>query len=217
MSDLPALDTTRLPSSGAGGDTPARFLMLYGSARPRSFSHLLCEEVARILRHLGGEVRVFDPSTLPLPDTAPGDHPKVQELRQLLLWSEAQFWCSPENYGSLSGVMKAQLDSTPPVLDGVPVFQGKALAVAQVTGAAPSYNTATALANIGRWVGMFVTPAQYCITKVQDEFDENGRMKPSPHYDRLVDLAEELFKLTMLLRAQRAQLLDRYSLRIQAR
>ncbi len=221
MTDLPALDAARLPSAsrnlGASATaTPARFLLLHGSVRARSFSRLLSEEAARLLQHLGGEARIFDPTSLPLAETAPGD-PKVQELRELFLWCDAQFWCSPENYGTLSSVMKAQLDSTPPVVNGVPVFQAKPLAVAQVTGAVQSFNTATTLAAVGRWIGMLVTSTQLCVPKVQEEFDDEGRMRRSPHYDRLVDLVEELFKVTMLLREHRAVLLDRYSTRVQSR
>jgi arsenic resistance protein ArsH len=220
MTDMPALDATRLPQARGpleGDATPARFLLLPGSARARSFSRLLCEEAARLLRHFGAEARIFDPISLPLPETDPSDHPKVKELRDLLLWSEAQLWCSPENYGTVSGVIKAQLDSTPPVLDGVPVFQAKPLAVAQICGAGQSFNTVATLAAVGRWIGMLVTSTQLCVPKVQEEFDEQGRMKPSPHYDRLVDLVEELYKMTTLLREHRPLLLDRYSARIQAR
>jgi len=221
MSDLPVLNAARLPSAGgpfkgSANAAPARFLLLHGSARARSFSRLLCEEAAHLLRHLGGEARIFDPVSLPLPDTAPSDHPKVQEFRELLLWSEAQLWCSPENYGTVSGVMKVQLESTPPVLGGVPVFQAKPLAVAQICGAGQSFNTLTTLAAVGRWIGMLVTSTQLCVPKVQEEFDAEGRMKPSSHYDRLVDLVEELYKVTTLLRGHRPLLLDRYSARIQA-
>ena len=45
-----------------------RFLLLYGSLRERSFSRLAAEEAARILRALGGETRMFNPSGLPLVD-----------------------------------------------------------------------------------------------------------------------------------------------------
>ncbi len=214
MTDLPALDESRLASSKPQGQ-PARFLLLYGSARPHSFSHLLVEEAGRLLRHLGGEVQVFDPAALPLPGGAPGDHPKVKELHEAMLWSDAQLWCSPENYGTMSAVMKVQLDWCPLVLNGVSLFAGKPLATAQVCGAGASYNTSGALAVVGRWLGMFVTPSQLCVPKVQEEFDAEGRMKPSPHYDRLVELVEELSKATAALRDNRAGLIDRYSVRAQ--
>lgn len=216
MTNMPALDLARLPVPGidpALRADPPRFLLLYGSVRAGSFSQLLSAEAAYILRHLGGEARLFDPAGLPLPNTVPAEHPKVKELRELLLWSEAQLWCSPENYGTMSAVLKAQLDWMPPVIDGVYVFQGKVLAVAQACGAGPSFNTTITLSTVGRWLGMLLTPTMLCVPKVQEEFDTDGRMKPSAHYDRLVDLVEELFKATSLLRHHRSLLLDQYSTR----
>lgn len=67
-----------------------RILLLYGSTRERSFSRLLTQEAARILTLMGAETAIFDPSGLPLPDDAPVDHPKVQELRDRVMWSEAR-------------------------------------------------------------------------------------------------------------------------------
>ena len=63
---------------------PPRILLLYGSLRQRSFSRLLAEEAARLLRAMGAEARIFNPSGLPLPDDAPDTHPKVAELRELV-------------------------------------------------------------------------------------------------------------------------------------
>ena len=65
-------------------------------------------EAARILHHLGCEVRMYDPAGLPVKDDVQHDHPKVQELRQLSEWSEAQFWCSPEQHGNITAVFKNQ-------------------------------------------------------------------------------------------------------------
>ena len=74
------------------GDHAPRFLMLYGSLRERSYSRLLTFEAARLLIAMGGEVKIFDPTGLPLVDSAPDTHPKVQELRQLALWAEGMVW-----------------------------------------------------------------------------------------------------------------------------
>jgi arsenic resistance protein ArsH len=114
---LPALDLRyahQRPAAGLGGGEPPRILLLYGSLRERSFSRLAVEEAARLLRFFGADTRIFDPSTLPLPDQISNDdHPAVRELRELSLWSEGQVWCSPERHGAITAVMKAQIDHLP--------------------------------------------------------------------------------------------------------
>lgn len=80
-------------------DHPPRFLLLYGSLREHSFSRFLTEETARILEHLGAEVRIFNPMELPMVGSVTEDHPKVVELRELCLWSEAHVWCARSDTG----------------------------------------------------------------------------------------------------------------------
>ena len=60
------------------------------------------------------------------------EHPKVQELRGLSLWSEAHVWVSPEQHGTLTAVFKNQIDWIPLSLGSVRPSQGRTLAVAQV-------------------------------------------------------------------------------------
>ncbi|MEY2789967.1 MAG: arsenical resistance protein ArsH, partial [Pseudomonadota bacterium] len=43
------------------------------------------------------------------------------------------------------------------------------------------------------------------------EFEEDGRMKPSAYYDRVVDVMEELVKFTLTTRDIAPYLVDRYS------
>ncbi|MDI3395142.1 arsenical resistance protein ArsH [Pseudomonas sp. V98_8] len=188
-----------------------RILLLYGSTRERSFSRLLVEEAARLLEHFGAETRIFNPSGLPLPDDAPAAHPKVQELRELMQWSEGQVWCSPERHGAMSAVFKAQIDWVPLELGAVRPTQGKTLAVMQVCGGSQSFNVVNQLRVLGRWMRMFTIPNQSSVPKAFTEFDEAGRMKPSAYYDRVVDVMEELVKFTLLLRDRQAFLVDRYS------
>lgn len=194
---------------------PPRILMLYGSLRERSYSRLATEEAARILRKLGAEVRIFNPAGLPLPDSTPADHPKVNELRELSLWSEGQVWCSPERHGSMTGIMKAQIDWLPLSLGGVRPTQGRTLAVMQVCGGSQSFNAVNQLRVLGRWMRMFTIPNQSSVAKAFNEFDEAGRMKPSSYYNRIVDVMEELVKFTLLLRDRADYLTDRYSERVE--
>jgi arsenic resistance protein ArsH len=208
--DLPNLDLELLPLTSELPHKP-RILLLYGSTRERSFSRLLTEEAARILRLLGAETVIFDPSGLPLPDDAPNDHPKVRQLLDLVLWSEGQVWCSPERHGSMSAVFKSQIDWIPLSMGAVRPTQGKTLAVMQVCGGSQSFNTVNQLRVLGRWMRMLTIPNQSSVPKAFMEFDEAGRMKPSSYYDRVVDVMEELIKFTLLVRGREAFLVDRYS------
>ena len=209
---LPNLDTslTQPIADGRDDQHKPRILLLYGSTRARSFSRLLVEEAARLLEHFGAETRIFNPSGLPLPDDAPSDHPKVQELLELMQWSEGQVWCSPERHGSMSAVFKAQIDWVPLALGAIRPTQGKTLAVMQVCGGSQSFNVVNQLRVLGRWMRMFTIPNQSSVPKAFLEFDDANRMKPSSLYDRVVDVMEELVKFTLLLR-DRPDLVDRYS------
>jgi len=188
-----------------------RILLLYGSLRQRSYSRLLTQEAAHILEALGAETRIFDPRELPMPDSVPADHPKVQELRAASEWSEGHVWCSPESHGAISGVMKAQIDWIPLVVGSVRPTQGRTLAVMQVSGGSQSFNAVNTLRLLGRWMRMLTIPNQASVAKAYQEFDDAGRMKPSAYYDRVVDVMEELIKFTLLTRGAAGYLTDRYS------
>lgn len=190
---------------------PPRILMLYGSVRERSYSRLATEEGARLLEAMGAEVKVFNPSGLPLPEDVPDTHPKVQELRQLVRWSEGMVWCSPERHGAMTAIMKAQIDWIPLSEGAVRPSQGKTLAIMQVSGGSQSFNALNQMRILGRWMRMFTIPNQSSVAKAWQEFDDSGRMRPSPCYDRIVDVMEEMMKFTVLLRSQSEYLSDRYS------
>ncbi len=192
-------------------DHPPRILLLYGSTRQRSFSRFLAEEAGRLLAVFGAEIRFFNPSGLPLPDDAPDTHPKVQELRQLVEWSEGMVWSSPERHGAMSGILKAQIDWIPLNTGAVRPTQGKTLAVMQVSGGSQSFNAVNQMRMLGRWMRMVTIPNQSSVPKAFQEFDEHGRMKPSSLYDRVVDVTEELMKFTLLTRSISPYLVDRYS------
>ncbi|GAA0257916.1 NADPH-dependent FMN reductase ArsH [Methylorubrum aminovorans] len=188
-----------------------RFLILYGSLRERSFSRFLAYEAARLLEAMGGEVRLFHAHGLPLPDDGTADHPKVKELRALSIWSEGQVWVSPERHGNLTGVMKSQIDWLPLSEGSVRPTQGRTLAVMQVSGGSQSFNAVNSLRVLGRWMRMTTIPNQSSVPMAYKEFDEAGRMKAGPLYDRVVDVCEELMKFTLLTRGRAGYLVDRYS------
>lgn len=190
---------------------PPRILLLYGSVRERSYSRLVTEESARILQKLGAETKIFDPRCLPQPDGVTDDHPKVKELRDLAFWAEGMVWTSPERHGAITSILKAQIDWIPLSIGAVRPTQGKTLAVMQVSGGSQSFNAVNQMRVLGRWMRMITIPNQSSVAKAYLEFEEDGRMKPSPYYDRIVDVMEELMKFTLLTRDYADYLVDRYS------
>ncbi|MBE9044144.1 arsenical resistance protein ArsH [Pleurocapsales cyanobacterium LEGE 10410] len=192
-------------------DRPPRILFLYGSLRERSYSRLLAEEAARIISDMGAEVKFFDPRELPLRGQVEETHPSVQQLRELSQWSEGQVWTSPEMHGNVTGILKNQIDWIPLNIGSVRPTQGKTLAVMQVSGGSQSFNAVNTLRILGRWMRMFTIPNQSSVAKAYQEFNEDGTMKDSPYRDRVIDVMEELYKFTLLLRDKIDYLTDRHS------
>lgn len=190
---------------------PPRILLLYGSNRERSYSRLAVMEAGRILQHFGAEVKIFHPKGLPLPEDVETSHPKVQELHELLAWAEGMVWCSPERHGSISSILKAQIDWIPLAAGAIRATQGKTLALMQVCGGSQSFNALNQMRVLGRWMRMITIPNQSSIAKAFMEFEDDGHMKASSYYDRIVDVMEELYKFTLLTRGQTRYLTDRYS------
>ena len=190
---------------------PPRILFLYGSLRERSYSRLLAAEAARIITEFGAEVRFFDPRGLPLHGAEPDTHPKVQELRELSLWSEGHVWSSPELHGNISGLMKTQIDWIPLSLGAIRPTQGRTLAVMQVSGGSQSFNAVTTMRLLGRWMRMFTIPNQSSVAKVYQGFNEDGTVTESAYRDRVVDVMEEMYRFTLLLRDKTEELTDRSS------
>lgn len=190
---------------------PPRILLLYGSNRERSYSRLAVLEAKRILEYFGAEVKIFHPKGLPLPEDGDMTHPKVQELHELLAWAEGMVWCSPERHGAMSSILKAQIDWIPLAAGAIRATQGKTLALMQVSGGSQSFNAVNQMRILGRWMRMITIPNQSSIPKAFLEFEEDGRMKASSLYDRIVDVMEELYKFTLLTRGQSGYLTNRYS------
>ena len=207
---FPGIDHDRLFAPPLASHPP-RILILYGSLRPRSFSRLAGEEAGRILSRLGAEVRFFNPSGMPLPDEPSADLAKVEKLRGLAQWREGMVRSSPERHGAMIGIMKAQIDWIPLSQGAIRPTQGKTLAVMQVCGGSQSFNAVNQMRVLGRWMRMLTIPNQSSVPKAFQEFDEAGRMRPSPLYDRIVDVMEELMKFTLLTRDRAYYLVDRYS------
>jgi arsenic resistance protein ArsH len=83
-------------------------------------------------------------------------------------------------------------------------------------GGSQSCNALNQMRVLGRWMRMVTIPNQSSVPKAFSEFDEAGRMKTSPYYNRLVDVMEEFVKFTLLVRDRSAYLTDCYSERVES-
>jgi len=206
------------------GSLRKRFISLYMFLRTfltyhaRSYSKLMAFEASRILHRLGCDVRIFNPSELPIRDSVPDTHPAVQELRSLSFWSDGHIWCSPEQHGNLTAVFKNQIDWIPLASGSVRPTQGRTLSIIQVNGGSQSFNALNSLRILGRWMRMFVIPNQSSLPMAWKQFEDEGgdgsgdkRLLPSGNRERLVDCMEEFVKFTILMRGSEEFFADRFS------
>merc|ERR1712093_961103 len=193
---------------------PLRFLVLYGSLRKTSYSRFLAFEMARLLEKMGADVRVFDPSSLPVKHDMEPVPEAVTELRALSLWSDGHVWVSPEQHGQITAAFKNQIDWIPLSTGSVRPTQGRTLGLAMVSGGSQSFNTINSLRILGRWMRMFTIPNQSSVPQAYTFFtdkdaDEGGsRLMAGGNRDRLVDCAEEFVKYTLIMRPHFALLSD---------
>lgn len=195
-----------------------KILVLYGSLRKRSYSKLMAYEASRILHSLGCDVRIFNPSELPIRDSVHESHPTVVELRSLSLWSDAHVWVSPEQHGAMTAVFKNQIDWIPLSTGSVRPTQNRTLSVIQVNGGSQSFNTVNSLRILGRWMRMWTICNQSSLPMAWKCFEDEGgdgdgraRLLPSGNRDRLVDCMEELVKFTIHMRPYFDTWGDRFS------
>ncbi len=109
----------------------------------------------------------------------------------------------------MSAVVKTLIDWISLTMGAVRPTQGKTLAVMQV--GSQSFNAVNQMRVLGRWMRMLTLPNQSSVPKPYLEFDDKDLMKPSPYYDRVVDVMEELVKFTLMVRGRESYLVDRYS------
>ncbi|MBB4099484.1 NAD(P)H-dependent FMN reductase [Sphingomonas kyeonggiensis] len=74
-----------------------------------------------------------------------------------------------------------------------------------------SFNSANTLRLLGRWMRMFTIHNKSSVAMAYKEFGDDDRMRPPSYYDSIVEVMEELVRMTVLMRPRIAQLVHRYS------
>lgn len=148
-----------------------------------SYSKLLSYEISHILIRIGCDVRIDEPTRLPVKDDVQHEHVKVQELRDWSRWSDGHFWVSPEQHGNqvcfLTTTGTAALTSRPlsskNQIDWIPLStgsvrptQGRTLGIAMVSGGSQSFKTVNSLRMLARWRRTFTIPDQSSVPKAYE-------------------------------------------------
>ena len=153
---------------------------------------------------------MYEPGGLPLPDA------RVAGLRALAFWSEDMVWVSLELHGAMKGIMKSQIDWVPLSIAGVRPSQGTTLAFMQMSGGSQSFTALDHMRVLGRWMRSITIPNQSSVPRAFMEFGDDDRIRPSPFYNRIVDVAEPLVKFTYLTRDGSDHLVNRHSERVES-
>ncbi|MCL1125206.1 NAD(P)H-dependent oxidoreductase [Shewanella surugensis] len=198
--------------------TKPKVLFLYGSLREGSYSRMLADEAARIMETFGAETKVFHPHDIPIVNTGLTQSkdesalPKsVIELRDAVSWSDAMVWISPEIHGGISATFKNMIDWLPLNTDAKRSSQGKIVALMQISGGSQSFNAVNQMRVLGRWMRCYTIPNQSSLPTAYNQFHKDGTLVDSFYRDRVIDVLEELFRFTLLLRGNIHYLVQRWS------
>ena len=146
---------------------------------------------------LGAETVFWDLEEKPLPLVgAPGswEDENVKEFQEMATNSNAYILSSPEYHGTMSGVIKNQLDWV--------YFKhvgGKVWAVMSTLGGQSNSNTLNHMRISARWLRGHVIPEQIAVGKVKEAFNEDGSFVDDDLQDRMDKLAESLVNTTKKL------------------
>ena len=129
-----------------------------------------------ILTQMGAEVKIYDPSGLPIYDQDDQDLPVVQDyLLNYIDWAEGYLWIAPELHGGMPAVLKNQADWIPLKMGAKrSLTQGKTLSLMQISGGSQSFNVVNDMRRLGRWLRLLTLPNQSSVAKDWKEIEDNG-------------------------------------------
>ncbi len=192
--------------------TTPNIVAFAGSLRAGSFNKKLLAIAAAATRAAGAEVTVVDLRDLALPlfdqdiEDASGLPEGAKKFKALLRASDGFLIASPEYNSSITAPLKNAIDwASRSESDDEPdlvAYRGKVAAVCSASpGALGGLRGLVTLRSILGNIGVFVHPAQVCISKAYEAFDDAGQLKDERKTKQVTMLAGNLVDLARKLKA----------------
>jgi chromate reductase len=182
--------------------TPPKILAFAGSTREGSYNKQLLKLAAAAASKAGGDVQVIDLRDLPLPiydgdlESREGLPENARKLKQLFISHQAILISSPEYNSSVSGVLKNAIDwVSRPAPGEAPLagFEGKVAGLLSASpGALGGLRGLVHLRAILGNIRVLVLPDQVAVSRANEAFDAEGRLKDPKLQASVEKLAEKL-------------------------
>ncbi len=181
-----------------------KVLAFAGSTQENSFNKKLISEAANLASQMGAAVTVIDLKDYPIPlydadlETKAGMPAKARQLRQLMVQSDVILIASPEYNGSLTGVLKNDIDWASRGENGGSsrdAFQGKRFAIMSTSpGRGGGARGLAHLRTIIENVGGTVISQQLVVPDAHNAFDQQGHLKSEKLKAELQQLVQTALK-----------------------
>ena len=114
-------------------------------------------------------------------------HPNVKAYKEMADSADAFVLSSPEYHGTMSGVMKNNLDWL-----SFDQTSGKVFGLMSTLGGQTNSNTLNHMRIAARWIHGWVVPEQVAVGNIKNAFDDSGNLVDESIRDRVSKLAESI-------------------------
>ena len=177
---------------------PIRVMGICGTYDLESANGRILEIILEQCRDLGADVSIWDNGAYPLPLVgAPGswDDENVKKFQAMATESDAFILSSPEYHGTMSGVMKNNLDWL-----YSKHTSGKIFGLISTLGGQSSNNTLNHMRIAARWIHGWVAPEQVGVPHIKEALGEEGGINDESIRDRISALSSSVVENSRKLR-----------------
>jgi len=168
-------------------DAPKVFCLI-ASMTPNGNGAKLMDLAMAAIENAGGEAELWPIREKRLPFFGETwEDANVAEFKSKALESDGFLLCSPEYHGTISGLLKNQLDWL-----GFDQFSGKPAAVMSTLGGQPNSNALNHMRLSLRWVHALVIQEQIGIASAKHAWNDDGSLKDEKVQERIEKMAASL-------------------------